>query len=363
MKKIVFPAIITALIISGLFLSPLVSGLIGFGPAEIFTSNQRDSLVIGKATIINGDNVPKYGVFSIIMPYSHRDTFQVVPSEIIHARVVCNKCGNEMQRYEAIDGYEYGNALEGICTSCSSSDLIFYDVMPRDEYNCLSLEGAENFHLENIGDHTYRTIELITPGGACSVNLLYDASDSYLMENLDKHWEVHLRGTAQENKEKSDFMAGGIDLRILVSFKFPLFLDIISDIKKGEEFTVKVVYGDAGRTWEKIPEQAEVTFNGITRTVNQEGIVSFIFPETRKDYEYEIEAKSNDCYLSVTNLLRSGENSSENENSFLSTFQQSIFENIYVIIGIVIAVIIVIAMIFSMKIRRGGDHRYPPRRR
>lgn len=360
-KKI--PAILVTLTLSGLFLAQSVSGVTGFGPAEIFASNQRDSNIIGEAMIINGDDIPKYGVFSIIMPYSNRNTFQIVPSEITHARVVCDKCGEEMQRHEAIEGYEYGEPLQGICTSCGSGDLIFYDVMPRDEYNCLSLEGAENFHLEKIGDHTYRTIEQITPGGGCAINLRYNASESYLMENYNQHWEVHLRGTTQENKEGAGFMAGGVDLRILISFKFPLFLDIISDVRKGEQFAVKVVYGNIDRTWEKIPEFAEVIFNGITKTISQEGIVSFVFPDTRMDYEYSIKAKSNHHYLPVTMLLKSSGGSSGSENSFMS-----IFENIYVILGVIVTVIIFLVVIFSRGDKdRGkqgsrGDRRYPPRR-
>jgi len=341
MKKRIFPAILTALLISSLFLAQIIPAKTGFGPAEIFSSNQRDDLVMGKATLINGDDVAKYGVFSIIMPYSNRETFQVVTSEIVHARVVCNGCGNEMQRYEAIEDYVYGDPLQGVCESCGSSDLIFYDVMPRDEYNCLSLEGAQNFNLEKIADHTYRTIEMITPGGACSVNLLYDASESYLIENYRKHWEVHLRGTTQEHKENVDFMAGGLDLRILISFKFPLFLDIITEVKKGENFAVKVVYGDIDRTWEKIPENAKVTFNGITETVNQEGIASFVFPESRGDYEYKIEAGSSHYYLPITMLLKSGDSFSENDDESI----WSIFENIYVIIGIIVAVIIAIVIL------------------
>lgn len=343
MKKIIFPAIL----IASLFLAQIVSGMTGFGPAEIFTSNQRGSLVIGKATLINGDDVPKYGVFSIIMPYSNRNTFQVVPSEIIHARVVCNECGEEMQRHEAIKDYKYGDSLHGICTSCGSSDLIFYDEMPRDEYNCLSLEGAENFKLEKIGNG-YRTAEMIIPGGACSVNLLFDASESYLIENYEKHWEVHLRGTTQENKEECGFMTGGVDLRILVSFKFPLFLDVISNVEKGKKFTVKVVYGNADRTWEIIPELVKVTFNGITKTVNQEGITSFVFPETRGDYEYKIEAKSDHYYLPVTEMLKAGMVFSGNDDS--------IFENIYFLIIAIIATVIIAVIVVILFIRRDSGY-------
>lgn len=351
-RKIVFSSTLITLLMLNLFLIQTVAGKTGFGPAEIFTSNQRDALVIGKATLINGDDVAKYGVFSMIRPYSHRETWQVVPSEIVHARVVCDSCGNEMQRYEAIEGYVYGDPLHGVCTECGSADLIFYKPLPRDEYNCLSIEGAQNFHLEKINDNTYRTIEHISPGGACSVNLLYDVSESYLIENYKMHWEVHLRGSTQEHKEYSDFMAGGIDLRILISFKFPLFLDITSNIKKGEPFTVKVTYGDKEQTWKKIPEFTKVTFNGMTKPINQDGTVSFVFPDTRGDYEYKIEAKSNHYYLPITKMLKTGEYISNEESSILS-----IFTNIYVIIGIVCIVVIIIAVAI---IRRDG--RYPSKK-
>jgi len=337
-KKATSSLILITLLMLSLFLAPFVSAKTGFGPAEIFSSNQRDTPIMGKATIINGDDVAKYGVFSIIRPYSNRETFNVVPTEIVHARVVCDDCNNGMQRYEAIDGYVYGDPLHGICESCNSTNLIFYCPMPRDEYNCLSLEGAGNFNLEKIGDHTYRTIETISPGGACNINLLYDASESYLIENYKQRWEVHLRGTTQEHKGEGGFMAGGVDLRILVSFKFPLFLDIITDVKKGEKFAVKVVYGDIDRTWEKVPEHAKVTFNGITETINEEGIVSFVFPETRGDYEYKIGATSGHYYLPITMMLTEEDSYSENGDDSI----WSIFSNIYVIIGIIIVAIIAI---------------------
>ena len=125
----------------------IITAKTGFGPAELFCSNQRDTLIVGTASIINGDDVAKYGVFSIMMPYSNQETFQDVASEIVHARVVCNHCNNEMQRYEAISDYKYGDDLVGICNECGSTDLTFYDVMPRDEYERLSLEGAGNFEL------------------------------------------------------------------------------------------------------------------------------------------------------------------------------------------------------------------------
>jgi len=324
------------LLISSIFLTYGVVGKTGFGPAEVFTSNQRETIVIGKVMLLNGNDVPEYGIFSFIQPYSNSETWQVVPSEIIHARVVCNKCGEGMQRWEAILGYIYGAPLHGICTSCNSSDLTFYEVIPRDEFKYLSLEGSQNFDLEKIGDYTWRTIQQISPGGACSVNILYDASESYLLENYKQKWEVHLRGNTQENKESGNFMMGGIDLRILISFKFPLFMDVVSDVKKGEIFTVKIVYGDEKRTWEKIPENTKVTFNGITKDIDQEGTASFFFPDTRDDYEYKIEAKGN-YYLSTVKMLKNNNDPVPDDDSF---WLWDFLTNIYVIIAIIIIIII-----------------------
>jgi len=206
-------------------------------------------------------------------------------------------------------------------------------VMPRDEYNCLSLEGSENFHLEKIGAHSYRTVERITPGGACSVNLLYDASESYLIENYKKHWEVHLRGTTQEHKATGDFMKGGVDLRILVDFKLPLFLDVISDVEKGNNFSVKVVYGDMARTWEKIPENVEVDFNGVIKQLSDTGIVSFTFPDTRGEYDYKIEAKSDHYYLPVIKTIK------------LQSFKDSSFIPAVILDNMVLVIIIIIVVI------------------
>lgn len=336
-RKNIFALMLIVLLSLILFLPYITSAKTGFGPAEIFSNNQRDTLIIGKATIINGDDIPKYGVFSIFRPYSNHETFNVVSTEIVHARVVCNECKNGMQRYEAVNGYVYGDPLQGICEVCGSNNLTFYCPMPRDEYDYLSLEGAENFNLEKIGDHAYRTIEMIKPGGACSINILYDATKSYLLENYKQHWEVHIRGTTQEQKDRGGFMAGGVDLRILVSFKFPLFLDVITDIKKGEDFAVKVVYGDIDRTWEKIPEHTTVTFNGIAENVNEEGIATFVFPETRGDYEYKIDATSNQYYIPVTMMLAEDAFYSKDNNSIWS-----IFSNIYVIIIIIVAIIAIV---------------------
>lgn len=315
----------------------------GFGPAEMYTSNQRDILVIGNATLINRDDVPKYGVFSIIMPYSNKDTYQVVASEIIHARVICNACGESMQRWEAILGYKYGDPLVGTCTRCSSSDLTFYTPMPRDEYESLSLKSAGNFHFEKVDHHTWKTKELISPRGACNVNILYDASNSYILEHMNKKWEVHLRGkTVKETGE--GFMAGGIDLRVLISFKFPLHIEILDKPVKGEAFRVQVQYGPPDKNWLKTPdEKIIVDFNGIKETIDENGIAVFTFPDTRLDYEYKLTAVGTGIYLSASEIITQDIDTTGSGGGILG-----FFNNIYVLM-LILAVVVICIVVFVLK--------------
>ena len=304
MRKNFLLAVLVVFIFLSVFTTATAST--GFGPAEMYTSNQRELLVIGNATLINGDDVPKYGVFSIIMPYSDKDTYQVVASEIIHARVICNTCGESMQRWEAIPGYKYGDPLVGTCTRCGSSDLTFYTPMPRDEYESLSLKTAGNFHLEKVDHHTWKTQELISPRGACNVNILYDAFSSYIQSNMNEKWEVHLRGKTVEEAGEG-FMAGGIDLRVLINFKLPLHIKILDKLVKGETFRVQVTYGPPDKSWEKVPDEPiTVDFNGIKGTTDADGIVVFTFPDTRLDYEYKITAVGTDIYLLDTDIITTG---------------------------------------------------------
>lgn len=320
-----------------IFMFPNVSATVGFGPAEMYVSNQVNNNVIGNATLINGDNVAKYGIFSIVMPYSDKDTYQIVESEIIHARVICKTCGESMQRWEAIPGYKYGDELISTCTKCGSNDLIFYDIMPRDEYEMFSIETAGNFHLEKIGHHTWRTVEKISPGGACNIRILYDASSSYLDENMHKHWEIHLRGTAVEEINGDSFMVGGIDLRILVNFKFPLHLEILDDIEKGKTFRVKARYGPPDQRWLKTPNlPITIDFNGIKEETNEEGIVTFTYPDTRNDYEYGLTALESDVFLSSSMTISKNTKTDGDTGGMLS-----FLNNFYIRILIIIAVIIV----------------------
>jgi len=326
-------SILFLFIVFFLFL-PSAIATTGFGPAEMYTSNQRDTKIIGNATLVNGDDIPKYGIFEIIMPYSDKDTFQIIPSEIIHARVLCMDCLNSMQRYEAIPGYKYGDPLNGTCTMCGGHHLVFYDVMPRDEYEMLSIEAAGNFHLEKIGHHTWKTVEKISPHGACNIHVLYDASSSYIEKNMGKHWEVHLRGKTVEKLDEG-FMAGGIDLRLLITFKFPLHIKILDSLEKGKTFRVKVTYGPPDKRWEKPTQNISVAFNGIKKETDRNGITSFVFPETRGNYKYTLTAMETDLFLPDTKIITN----TNTDNSLVGNIL-GFLTNIYVLIAIFIFVII-----------------------
>ena len=334
------------LILIVLLFIPTVSGGIGFGPSEVYSSNQRDTTIVGKATLINGEEYSQYGVFSLFIPYTNKDTFRIVETEIGHARVVCNDCHASFQRNSILPGYKYGDPLEADCSSCGGHNLIFYKSVPRDELGYFSLEGAENFNLIPVEGKpkTWITDKKIVAGGACNINVLYDAEESYLKENLDQHWEIHLRGTAQsELGEDGGFMLGGIDLRVLISFKFPLFLNVPAKLEKGGEFTAKITYGDPAKTWEYIPENAYIVFNGISKPADENGCATFRVPDTRQDYEYTIEG-TGDKYLSIIKLLSTGEiseNTGENSDSFP-----------YILITIAVILFVIIAIVIYLWWRR-----------
>jgi len=279
-----------------------VVALTGFGPAEMFTSNQKNTEIIGNATLLNKDNIAKYGIFQLIMPYTNKDTYQIIPSEIGHARVVCNNCGYEMQRNEAIPGYKYGDPLNGTCPKCGSHDLTFYTIIPRDEFEQLSIQPSGNFHLQKIAPHTWKTVEKISPNGCCNINILYNAKNSYIPENFGKHWEVHLRATTATDEQQ--FIMGGIDMRLLIDFKFPLFIQLLDKPEKGKNFTVKITYGPPDKKWMKTPPTpVTVDFNGIKKQIDRNGTATFTYPQTRGDYTYKITATGKE-YLTATQTIQ-----------------------------------------------------------
>jgi len=325
-----------------LLTQPALADLVGFGPADMYTSNKRDTLKIGEATLINGENTPKYGLFRIFKPFSNNETFQPVPSEMGYCRVTCQECGWAGQRYEAIPGYEYGDELKGKCPSCKSTNLVFYEPIPRDEIQFISLEGTNNFKLEKISDFVWKTTQKIQGKGACNINILYDCKKSYIADNENKRWELHLRGTLQEKSDAPMGVIGGVDLKVFIDFKFPLFISSPTKVEKGKNFTVSTTYGPPDKSWTKIPDNATISFNGIEKPIDEKGRVVFSMPETRYDYPYDIEAKG-DKYLPITIQISSGLVSKE-ENSPWHSFFTS---NPYILI--VILVIISLSMVILWK--------------
>lgn len=346
MKKIYFSIL---LVISFFFLTQTVSATTGFGPAEIFCKNKNDTMLLGTASLINAEPEARYGVFTLFNPYINLDTWQIVKNEIQHARVVCLDCGHEMQRCEAIPGYRYGDLLLGNCITtsdgagCGSENLRFYKPIPRDEFQYLWVEPSGNFHFEKISTNppTWITTEKISPGGACNIDILYDPSHSFIQENFGAHWEVHLRGSTTTNKNMAGFMVPGIDLRVLLSFKFNLYIEILTPIVKGEPFTIRVTYGDNKGSFGKIPpEGTKITFNGEILYTDSEGKVTFIFPNERGDYEYQITAESSDEYNPVTQTISQQNNNQQNiEGEPFISLSNPLF---IIIIICVIAVMVIV---------------------
>jgi len=366
MKKKTILKLLTTILLFSVFMMQNVLADTGFGPAEIYCYNKKNNMILGTASLINGNNESKYGVFSLITPYTNKDTWQTVPSEIIHARVLCLNCLKEMQRTDAIPGYTYGDTLSGQCIHCGSNNLRFFMPIPRDEFINLWVEGAGNFNLEKTNvPFTWITSERIPPNSACNVNIMFDPSNSFIPDNFNKHWEFHLRGSTLLSKESiggGQQVVSGIDLRILMSFKFPIYIEIVSPIKKGENFTIRVTYGDNTESWGIVPpEGTKVTFNGETKTIDENGYITFMFPDTRGDYEYSLSAESNELYepttlMISTNMPEPGDTVEINNGgskSFIS------FENIF-FVGILFFIIILIIVGIIWKIKNTKKQKKSP---
>ncbi|MCK5345236.1 MAG: hypothetical protein KAR20_17625, partial [Candidatus Heimdallarchaeota archaeon] len=276
-----------------MFVPTVFSGSMGFGPVEITGSNKRDTQIIGTASLINNYEIAKYAVFRLKIPYINEVTWQPLPVEQKYIRVICKDCGEEMERYEAIENYVFPDSpLLGLCETCDSSNLIFYELIPRDEFYCLGLSGAGKFELMEESDFIYVSTEKIPPGETCNIHLLYNASESYVKEYEGRYWEAQLTATLRDEIENEGFgVVAGIGIRLLIEFKFPLFIDVSEVVEKGKEFDVTVRYGDLKNTWREIPEDAHVSFNGETKELNDDGYVTFTAPETRRNFSYELIAE------------------------------------------------------------------------
>ena len=328
-----------------LLLPQALAGSMGFGPTEIIGSNKRDTLIVGTASLINGYDVDKYGVLSLVIPYINQDTWQPVPNEQRNIRVICRSCGESMVRYEAIKNYSYPNSpLIGMCEKCNSEDLIFYELIPRDEFQQMSLEGAGAFELRKEGN-SYITTEKIPSGATCNINVLYNASKSYLKENEGKYWEVRVKATLRESLEGVGVgVVAGIGIRTLIEFKLPLFIVAPDIIEKGKEFTVKVTCGNFEGTWREMPDNVMVSFFGETKPIDATCYVTFTAPVTRENYSYDIVAKGAKYLSDVKTVVTGDALAGGNTDGTLPT-------SLFIGVGIVLLVVASIAVGY-------GSYRY-----
>lgn len=342
--------IIVAIAVALFLPQVLADGSMGFGPTEIIGSNRRDTLVIGTASLINNYDVDKYGVLSLVIPYINQDTWQPMPIEQRHIRVICRDCGDTMVRYEAIEDYQYPDSpLVGTCEACGSENLIFYELIPRDEFQQMSIEGAGAFELRKEGN-SYITTEKIPSGATCNINILYNTSKSLITENEGKYWEVRVKATLKESLDGAGFMLAGIGIRTLIEFKLPLFIEAPDIIEKGKEFTVKVTCGNLEGTWREVPRNVTVTFYGETKLINTTSYVTFTAPVTRENYSYDITAKGDKYLTDIKTVVTSDISVVGNTGEILPVA-------LFVGIG-VISVILVVVGFYIHKHRHNHDEEH-----
>jgi LPXTG-motif cell wall-anchored protein len=208
----------------------------------------------------------------------------------------------------------------------------------------MSLEGAGAFELRKE-DNSYITTEKIPSGATCNINILYDASTSYIEENKGKYWEVRLKATLRETLDEGGFgVVSGIGIRTLIEFKMPLFIDVPGTIEKGKEFTVKVTSGNFDGTWREIPTDATVSFSGETKPINKDGYVTFIAPTTRENFTYDITAEGSK-YLPDMKTVVTGDVSAEGNTGETPVL-------LFVGIGIVFLVVLVAVGYYLFKHKR-----------
>jgi len=342
-KKLVCHAVV--LLAVALFLPQILAGSMGFGPTEIIGSNKRDTILLGTASLINDYDVAKYGVLKLEIPYINIDTWQPMPKEQKNIRVICRSCDDTMVRYEAINDYSYPDSpLVGTCEKCGSNDLIFYELLPRDEFQQMSLEGAGAFELSKE-DNVYITTEKIPSGATCNINILYNATTSYVKENEDKYWEVRVKATLKESlDDEGVFMVSGIGIRTLIEFKLPLFIDAPDHIEKGKIFTVKVTCGNLDGTWREIPDNVTVSFLGEVKPIDENGYATFTAPITRENFTYDIIAEGHK-YLSDTKMVVSG-------NIFAGGNTETLPASLFIIIGIILIIVLISVGYWSFRHKR-----------
>jgi len=193
---------------------PLVSG-VGMYPAEMRVTNAAGTGVVGDIVCVNTDNESKYIVLKVEAPSN-------VSSELQHLRVICEDCHASLQRYMVANG---------TCTKCDSRNLTFYDVVPDEILDHITLRGKGCTLTRN--GNVYTTIEQYPYKGQCNVEILLDLPPSEKYAN--KHWEARVTITTTSNPN-----TGGVGVMAGVSMR--LLLDVppvkISSVSLGKDSTL-----------------------------------------------------------------------------------------------------------------------------
>lgn len=191
--------VIEFMLVLSLFMLPsaiLVSG-IGLSPAEMRVVDAEGSGVIGNIVLVNTESEPKNIVLQIQSP-------PLASSEQKHLRVICEDCHDTHQRYEII---------EGCCPRCGSHNLTFYERIPDEVLNYISLRGKD-CNLIKKGS-VYFTSEKYLPKEQCSVEILLDLLNKE--EYSDKHWEAYVTVTTTSDITAPGMgVAAGVQMRLLL---------------------------------------------------------------------------------------------------------------------------------------------------
>ncbi len=174
----------------------IVSG-IGLAPAEMRVIDAVGSGVIGSIILVNSESEPKNIVLEIQSPPE-------ASSQQKYLRVICEDCHDTHQRYEIVDGR---------CPKCGSHNLTFYERIPDEALNYISLRGKDCDLIKK--GSVYVTREKYLPKEQCSVEILLDLP--YKEEYSNKHWEAYVTVTTTSDITTPGMgVVAGVQMRLLL---------------------------------------------------------------------------------------------------------------------------------------------------
>jgi hypothetical protein len=175
---------------------PLVAG-VGMYPAEMRVTNAAGAGVVGDIICVNTENESKYIVLKVEAPSN-------LSSELQYLRVICEDCHVPIQRYMVANG---------VCPKCGSQNLTFYDVIPDEILNHITLRGKGCTLTRN--GNMYTTVEQYPCKGQCNVEILLDLPPSEKYAN--KHWEGRVTVTTTSNPGGGGVgVVAGVSMRLLL---------------------------------------------------------------------------------------------------------------------------------------------------